>query len=87
MVVIYLNTHCRVQTKPEVIQARQEEIKLLFQTWDRHANRFLPIAQLDTAPAVIRPQDLYRYNPYRNARAEAREHQIGERLKQSELES
>lgn len=35
-------------------------------------DRFLPIAGLDPARAVIRPQGLYRPNPYRNARDEAR---------------
>ena len=35
-------------------------------------DRFLPIAELDPARAVIRPQGLYRPSPYRNAKNEAR---------------
>ena len=35
-------------------------------------DRFLPIAELDPARAVVRPQGLYRPNPYRNAKNEAR---------------
>lgn len=41
-------------------------------------DRFLPIAGLDPARSVIRPQGLYRPNPYRNAKAESRLHLINE---------
>lgn len=41
-------------------------------------DRFLPIAELDSARSVIRPQGLYRSNPCRNTKAEAREYLIGE---------
>ncbi|MDP2829315.1 MAG: glycosyltransferase [Sulfuricellaceae bacterium] len=41
-------------------------------------DRFLPIAGLDPARSVIRPQGLYRSNPHRHAKAEAREHLIAE---------
>lgn len=41
-------------------------------------DRFLTVAGLDPARAVIRPQGLYRPNPYRNARDEARTHLLDE---------
>ena len=36
-------------------------------------DRFLPIAELDASRTIVRPQGLYRSNPYRNARQRARE--------------
>lgn len=121
----------RVQAKPDVMQARQREIKRLFREGARHAicntsvsghvlrmlkeegfqvialihelpnlirefrlessvkeisrwadsvvfpaefvrDRFLPIASLDPTHAVIRPQGLYRPNPYRNSKNESK---------------
>ncbi len=41
-------------------------------------DRFLPIAGLDPARSVIRPQGLYRSNPYRHAKDEARARLIAE---------
>lgn len=41
-------------------------------------DRFLPIAALDAARSVIRPQGLFRPNPYRYAKAESRTQLISE---------
>lgn len=39
-------------------------------------DRFLPIAKLESARTVIRPQGLYRSNPYRDSTGEAKKHLI-----------
>ena len=41
-------------------------------------DRFLPVAGLDPARTVIRPQGLYRPNPYRHAKPKCRAHLINE---------
>ncbi len=136
-VISFSDPSWRVQAKPEVNRARQQEIKRLFDGGARHAicntsasghvvrmlkqegfqvialihelpilirefhlepsvkeigqwsdrvvfpaafvrDRFLPIAGLDPARAVVRPQGLFRSNPHRNAKNEAKTHLLSE---------